>query len=152
MKDILGAMAIVVVSDMNRSVAFYRDVLGLKVKYESPGWSELVNGSHTVALVSPGCANPQPPERGCATVGACHLGLLVQDMDFYSDEVGWTGTKPLQDPRTTDFGNRTTTYSGPGGLLKTYNPKNPGLEGSRIAIYTDPDGLPIWIGEMPQVP
>lgn len=34
-------LVMVVVSDMDRSVAFYRDVLGLKLKYQTPGWSEL---------------------------------------------------------------------------------------------------------------
>ncbi len=32
--------AIVFVSDMKRSVGFYRDVLGLPLKFESPGWTE----------------------------------------------------------------------------------------------------------------
>ena len=27
------------VADMNRAVKFYRDVLGLSLKFESPGWS-----------------------------------------------------------------------------------------------------------------
>lgn len=32
--------AIVFVSDMQRSVAFYRDVVGLSLRFESPGWTE----------------------------------------------------------------------------------------------------------------
>jgi catechol 2,3-dioxygenase-like lactoylglutathione lyase family enzyme len=32
------------VADMDKAVKFYRDVLGLKVKFESPGWSEFVTG------------------------------------------------------------------------------------------------------------
>jgi catechol 2,3-dioxygenase-like lactoylglutathione lyase family enzyme len=32
--------AIVFVSDMKRAVSFYRDVLGLPLKFESPGWSK----------------------------------------------------------------------------------------------------------------
>ena len=32
--------AIVFVSDMTRSVIFYRDVLGLPLRFESPGWTE----------------------------------------------------------------------------------------------------------------
>ena len=32
--------AIVFVSDMKRAVSFYRDVLGLPLKFESPGWTE----------------------------------------------------------------------------------------------------------------
>ena len=32
------------VTDMNKAVRFYRDTLGLKFKFESPGWSEFVIG------------------------------------------------------------------------------------------------------------
>ena len=32
------------VADMDRTVKFYRDVLGLPLKFQSPGWSEFVTG------------------------------------------------------------------------------------------------------------
>ena len=38
------------VSDMGLSVAFYRDTLGLRLKFESPGWSEFETGATTLAL------------------------------------------------------------------------------------------------------
>jgi catechol 2,3-dioxygenase-like lactoylglutathione lyase family enzyme len=38
------------VSDMSRSVAFYRDILGLPLKFQSPGWSEFQTGATTLAL------------------------------------------------------------------------------------------------------
>ena len=38
------------VADMDKAVKFYRDVLGLRVKFESPGWSEFVTGETTLAL------------------------------------------------------------------------------------------------------
>jgi catechol 2,3-dioxygenase-like lactoylglutathione lyase family enzyme len=39
-----------VVADMDKAVKFCRDVLGLKLKFESPGWSEFVTGETTLAL------------------------------------------------------------------------------------------------------
>ena len=42
--------AIVYVSDMKRSVSFYRDMLGLPLKFESPGWSEFATDGATLAL------------------------------------------------------------------------------------------------------
>ncbi len=44
------AYVIEFVSDMNRAVKFYRDVLGFQLKFESPGWSEFVTGETTLAL------------------------------------------------------------------------------------------------------
>ena len=42
--------AIVFVSDMKRSVAFYRDVIGLPLKFDSPEWSEFATDGATLAL------------------------------------------------------------------------------------------------------
>ena len=42
--------AIIFVSDMDRSVAFYRDVIGLQLKFESPGWTEFATDGATLAL------------------------------------------------------------------------------------------------------
>ncbi len=41
------------VSDMPRSVAFYRDTLGLRLKFESPGWSEFETGTTTARRCMP---------------------------------------------------------------------------------------------------
>src|SRR3972149_4176553 len=48
--DLRVNYAIVFVSDMKRSVAFYRDVLGLPLKFESPGWTEFATDGTTLAL------------------------------------------------------------------------------------------------------
>ena len=38
------------VSNMDKSVAFHRDVLGLTLKFASPEWSEFLTGETTLAL------------------------------------------------------------------------------------------------------
>jgi lactoylglutathione lyase len=38
------------VNDMDRAVGFYRDVLGLDLKFGSPDWTELTWGDATIAL------------------------------------------------------------------------------------------------------
>jgi lactoylglutathione lyase len=45
----LGA-AILLVENMERSVTFYRDILGMKIKMESPDWVEFVNESRSAVL------------------------------------------------------------------------------------------------------
>lgn len=42
--------AIVFVSEMKRSVTFYRDVLGMALRFESPGWTEFATEGATLAL------------------------------------------------------------------------------------------------------
>ncbi len=50
------AYVIKFVADMNRAVKFFRDVLGLPLKFESPGWSEFVTDQTT---------NPAPLALRC---------------------------------------------------------------------------------------
>jgi lactoylglutathione lyase len=69
--------AIKFVADMDKAVKFYRDVIGLKVKFESPGWSEFVTGETTLALHPASDKNP---------AGKVELGFTVADVEaFYRD-------------------------------------------------------------------
>ena len=44
------AYAIKYVADMERAIVFYRDTMGLPLKFQSPGWSEFATGDVTLAL------------------------------------------------------------------------------------------------------
>src|SRR5690349_6017369 len=71
---------VIYVSDMERSVAFYRDILGLPLKFNSPGWSEFNNGGTTLALhrrLNPGGENAQVTS---ATAGQATLIFVVDDL------------------------------------------------------------------------
>ena len=70
---------IVYVSDMQRSTNFYRDVLGLSLKFSSPGWTEFNTGATTIALHRTGGQTPfsQP---GLLPAGQAHLGFIVDDL------------------------------------------------------------------------
>lgn len=63
--------AIKFVADMPRAVAFHRDVLGLTLKFESPGWSEFATGEVTLALHPASDSNP---------AGTVELGYTVDDL------------------------------------------------------------------------
>ncbi len=70
---------IVYVSDMQRSTAFYRDVLGLPLKFTSPGWTEFNTGTTTVALHTTG-DHKLPPHHGRPPAGQAHIGFIVDDI------------------------------------------------------------------------
>jgi catechol 2,3-dioxygenase-like lactoylglutathione lyase family enzyme len=63
--------AIHFVADMKRAVAFYRDKLGLALKFESPEWTEFATGATTLALH---LASPENP------AGTTHLGFGTPDV------------------------------------------------------------------------
>ena len=62
------------VSDLDRAVAFYRDVLGLPLEVESKEyhWAEFNCGNVTLALQ----ATPHPLGVGCG----CRIALAVEDI------------------------------------------------------------------------
>jgi catechol 2,3-dioxygenase-like lactoylglutathione lyase family enzyme len=69
--------AIKFVSDMDAAVAFYRDKLGLTLKFESPFWSEFETGETTLALHPASADNP---------AGGVQLGLGIDDLDRFHAE------------------------------------------------------------------
>ena len=68
---------VIYVSDMARSVAFYRDTLGLPVRFSAPGWTEFNTGGTTIALHKQiaGEARVAEPAAGQAT-----LSFAVDDL------------------------------------------------------------------------
>jgi len=68
----------VVVSDMTRSVAFYRDTLGIPLKFESPDWTEFQTGATTLALHGGGITQePSARGNGDKYAGTCSIGFNV---------------------------------------------------------------------------
>jgi catechol-2,3-dioxygenase len=72
--------AVLYVRDVNRSVAFYRDVLGFSVQMERPGQAAFMQApdstnDHDVGLFAIGEAADNPAGRGA--VGLYHLGWEI---------------------------------------------------------------------------
>jgi lactoylglutathione lyase len=89
------AFAIKYVAEMSKAVKFYRDVLGLPLKFESPDWSEFSTGETTLALHRASEKNPP---------GKVELGFLVPDVEGFYNEMNWHGVKFPQPPKKQDFG------------------------------------------------
>ncbi|MBI5365939.1 MAG: VOC family protein [Planctomycetes bacterium] len=87
------------VSDMERSTAFYRDLLGLTVKYASPGWTEFALDGAALAL------HPAPPEC-VADVGAngVTLNFAVDDLKKVVAELKSRGAPSDLTVISEDFG------------------------------------------------
>jgi lactoylglutathione lyase len=108
------------VSDMRRSIAFYRDALGLSLKSESSGWSEFQTGETTLALHL--AASPAPAAGASSkgpAAGTCSIGFSVENVDRIYAELQSRGVRFLMPP--TDQRE----------------------EGIRLVAAIDPDGLVI---------
>ncbi len=110
--------AIVFVSDMARSVAFYRDTLGIPLKFETQGWTEFATEGATLALHK---SLGQGASGGDEVPGSCRPGLNVPDLDAFHRRMIERGVVCKQEPRA--------------------------VFGVRIAQYLDPDGLGISVSE-----
>jgi len=115
----------IIVSDMKRSVAFYRDTLGIPLKFESPEWTEFATGATTLALHGGGIAREyQDTGDQSKTAGACSIGFNVDDVDRTYEEMKSKGMTFVMPP---------TQREG---------------EGIKLAVGLDPDGLPISFAQL----
>ena len=127
---------IVCCSEMKRSVAFYRDVLGFPVKLESPEWTEFHCGGVMLALRLAAPSEKEKPEkekkkkekdaeqrqRDPGRAGEARLGFEVLDLEKFYQEKMERGAVFSLAPTATDSGRKQ-------------------------AVLLDPDGLPISVTE-----
>src|SRR6516164_7038894 len=83
------------VADMNKAVTFYRDVLGLQMKFESTGWTEFVTGETTLALHPASDKNP---------AGKVELGFTVPNVEAFYRDMSAKGVLFSMPPKKQDFG------------------------------------------------
>ena len=113
--------AIVFVSDMKRAVSFYRDVIGLPLRFESPGWTEFATDGATLALHASEGSDPKKEDPLKVPAGRCRPGLSVPDLNEFHKRMVESNVPCIQEPKE--------------------------IFGVRVAQYVDPDGLAISVGE-----
>ena len=72
------------VSDMDKAVAFHRDVLGLPLHFTSPEWSEFATGETSLAL------HPASEEHPAGTAMAGYLTDDLKGLYARRDRLGLT--------------------------------------------------------------
>jgi len=108
---------IIFVSDLDRSVAFYRNLLGMEVREEKDG-AECTLGDVTLALRQAHVdtrMHHHPP----MVTGSCRLGFAVDDVDAVCARLTAAGLRCLGGPET--------------------------KEGMRVALCEDPDGVNLTV-------
>jgi len=100
------AYVIVYVSDMKKSVAFYRDQLGLKPTFASPQWSEFKTGTTVLAL--------HPASRENAP-GVAEVAFTVPDLKAFYETRRAGGVTFTGPPSAQEFGQPMTEMHDPDG-------------------------------------
>jgi lactoylglutathione lyase len=98
----------VFVSDMPRSVAFYRDQMGLKLRFTSPAWSEFETGTTILAL------HPAGPNN---RAGTSELGVTVQQLNAFYAARRAAGVPFSGPPKQQSYGAPLTEMRDPDGAL-----------------------------------
>lgn len=106
---------IVFVSDMEQATAFYRDVLELPLKFETPHWTEFATEGTILALHA--TDTPAAPEQaGLEPAGRVRIGFSVPDLDAFHEKMRGHDVPCVQEPML-QFGAKIAQYSGPDSLV-----------------------------------
>jgi lactoylglutathione lyase len=112
------SLTIILVSDLPRSVHFYRDLLGLPQVAETRDWAEFRLGDTRIALQAGG--DPTLADHQSAA-GHINLSFEVEDVVEAYEILKAAGVSFIRPPAEQDFGF--------------------------LAVFTDPDGREIMIVE-----
>lgn len=138
-----------VVSDMERSLRFYRDLLGMEVVVDTDMQGEMLDnevalkGSH-IRVVELNCrasaflellqyyappGKPFPADFRCCDTGAPHIAFLVDDIQAAYQQLSAAGVRFTYPPQDVDAG---------------------AFAGSKTVYCYDPDGIVIELWENPR--
>jgi len=117
--------AVVFVSDMKRSIEFYRDVLGLPLRFQSPEWAEFETPGTTLALHHTDALSAADDTKDENVAGQCHPSFTVDNIDAYHERLTSKGVVCVRPPKEEEYGRT-------------------------LAKYVDPDGLPFTLSQPPK--
>jgi len=121
------------VSDMDKAVAFYENIVGLKKMYEHPVWTAFDVGGTRLALAASGTKKSIESAKLCTSCSFCVLRyvagkmkpdrekptataiiyLEVADLDEVYEALKEKGTKFVTEPREQGWGGRTAVMLDP---------------------------------------
>jgi predicted enzyme related to lactoylglutathione lyase len=89
------------VGNMDRAVRFYRDTIGLPLKFDSPDWSEFSTGETTLALHPASEKNP---------AGRIEVGFGVPDLQAFHESMKAKGVNFIVEPKKQDYGGTLAAF------------------------------------------
>jgi lactoylglutathione lyase len=112
--------AILFVSDLERSIAFYRDVVGLPFRFANESYAEFATGGAKFALyarshLSELLGAEAADEAGSSPQG--EVAFLCDDVDAEHDRLSRLGVRILAPPTDRPWGERTLHLADPDGYV-----------------------------------
>jgi catechol 2,3-dioxygenase-like lactoylglutathione lyase family enzyme len=106
-----------IVGDLSRSAAFYREVFGLPIRHEDED-TAMFRFKDTYVFLQRGSVRQDGPSGDVldqAQAGVGQFAIIVQDVDAVRAELDQQGVAVISGPADRDWGMRTMTFADPGG-------------------------------------
>jgi len=106
-----------IVGDLERSTAFYRDVFGLGLQHADED-TAMFRFKDTYVFLQRGPAHQDAPAgevRDLAEMGVGQFVVIVPDVDAVRAEMDELGVAVISGPADREWGMRTMTFADPGG-------------------------------------
>jgi len=103
--------AILLIENMEKSVTFYRDILGMKIKHESPDWVEFVNESGRAVLAL------HPKRTSSSESPNMLVGFTVNDIESICKQLEEKGVKFYKKLTEESFGKHAIIEDPDGHLI-----------------------------------
>lgn len=118
----VGAV-ILLVSNMEKSVKFYRDTLGLPIKTKSKDWTEFFNNDTVMAL------HPAKKKSNIKTGSGMLVGFEVDDLEATVKKLKEKRVKFFKKPKEEPFGKHAIVQDPDGHLISIAEIKEKSAEG-----------------------
>jgi lactoylglutathione lyase len=118
----MGAV-ILLVSNMEKSVKFYRDTLGLPIKTKSKDWTEFFNNDTVMAL------HPAKKKSNIKTGSGMLVGFEVGDLEATVKKLKEKKVKFFKKPKEEPFGKHAIVQDPDGHLISIAEIKEKSAEG-----------------------
>jgi catechol 2,3-dioxygenase-like lactoylglutathione lyase family enzyme len=130
-KKQIGAINLIV-GDLERSKAFYREVFGLPLQHEDEE-TAMFRFNGTYVFLQRGSVLQEGPAAaalGLAETGVGQFVIFVDDVDAVKAELDEHGVAVISGPADRDWGMRTLTFADPGGHTWEITQELPSAPGS----------------------
>lgn len=101
------------VDDFQKSLTFYKDILGLEVNSQEGKFADFKIGETSLAIFQKDEAIAMFPKEHMKSGGGCVLGFQVSDIDKAYEELKSKGVEIFEGPKTTAWGQKVAYFKDP---------------------------------------
>ena len=114
---------VLLVSNVKKSINFYKNILGLPIKRQSKDWTEFFNNGTVLAL------HPAKKKDKLKSGSSMLIGFMVNDLDFSVKQLERKRVKFFKQPKNEPFGKHTIILDPDGHLISIAELKEKSTEG-----------------------